>query len=63
MASSIIKGIKKLSKKTDSFFISLGDMPSINYDTYNQLIKCNKNKKWLQNFMEKKIHIDKYDII
>tara|TARA_B100000959_G_scaffold146532_1_gene153846 strand:+ start:1010 stop:1597 length:588 start_codon:yes stop_codon:yes gene_type:complete len=45
MASSIIKGIKKLSKKTDSFFISLGDMPSINYDTYNQLIKCNKNKK------------------
>jgi len=45
IASSIIKGIKKLSKKTDSFFISLGDMPSINYDTYNQLIKCNKNKK------------------
>jgi len=45
MASSIKKGIKKLSKKTDSFFISLGDMPSINYDTYNQLIKCNKNKK------------------
>jgi len=45
IASSIKEGIKKLSKKTDSFFISLGDMPSINYDTYNQLIKCNKNKK------------------
>ena len=45
MASSIKKGIENLSGKTDAFFISLGDMPSINYDTYNQLIKCNKNKK------------------
>ena len=34
IASSIKKGIENLSKKTDAFFISLGDMPSINYNTY-----------------------------
>ena len=45
MASSIKKGINNLSEKTDAFFISLGDMPSISYDTYNQLIKCYKNRK------------------
>tara|TARA_B100000029_G_scaffold252512_1_gene249423 strand:+ start:2326 stop:2907 length:582 start_codon:yes stop_codon:yes gene_type:complete len=45
MASSIKKGIKNLSKKTDSFFISLGDMPSIKHATYDHLIKSNKNKK------------------
>ena len=45
MASSIKKGINNLSEKTDAFFISLGDMPSISYGTYNQLIKCYKNRK------------------
>ena len=45
MASSIKKGINNLSEKTTAFFISLGDMPSISYDTYNQLIKCYKSKK------------------
>ena len=45
MASSIRKGVENLSKKTDAFFISLGDMPSINYDTYDQLIECKKNQK------------------
>ena len=45
MASSIKKGIKNLSDKSDAFFISLGDMPSINFKTYNHLIKFNKNKK------------------
>ena len=45
MASSIKKGINNLSEKTDAFFISLGDMPSISYNTYNHLIKYNKDKK------------------
>ena len=45
IASSIKKGIENLSKKTDAFFISLGDMPSINYDTYNKLIEYKKNQK------------------
>ena len=45
MASSIKKGVENLSKKNDSFFISLGDMPSISYDTYDQLIKCKTNQK------------------
>ena len=45
MASSIKKGVENLSKKTDAFFISLGDMPSINYNTYDQLIKYKKNQK------------------
>ena len=45
MASSIKKGVENLSKETNAFFISLGDMPSINYDTYDQLIECKKNQK------------------
>ena len=45
MSSSIKKGIKNLSEKNEAFFISLGDMPSINYNTYNHLIKYNKDKK------------------
>ena len=45
MASSIKKGIKNLSDKSEGFFISLADMPSIKSETYNHLIKFNKNKK------------------
>tara|TARA_Y100000590_G_scaffold467330_1_gene645860 strand:+ start:899 stop:1480 length:582 start_codon:yes stop_codon:yes gene_type:complete len=45
ISSSIKKGIKNLSEKNEAFFISLGDMPSINYNTYNQLIKYSKDKK------------------
>ena len=44
ISSSIKKGIKNLSEKNEAFFISLGDMPSINYNTYNQLIKYSKDK-------------------
>ena len=42
MASSIKKGIENLSNKSDAFFISLGDMPSINYETYNLLINIGR---------------------
>jgi len=44
MASSIKVGINNLSKKTESFFICLGDMPMINKKIYNHLISY-KNKK------------------
>ena len=44
MSSSIKTGINHLSKNTEAFFICLGDMPMINSDIYNQLIKS-KNQK------------------
>ena len=44
MASSIKTGIDNLSDKTEAFFICLGDMPMINSDVYNQLIKSRSQK-------------------
>ena len=44
MASSIKVGLNHLSEKTEAFFICLGDMPMVNYDIYNELIKL-RNKK------------------
>ena len=44
MASSIKIGIDNLSPKTQAFFICLGDMPMVNKNIYNLLIKS-KNKK------------------
>ena len=45
MASSIKEGLKHLSKKTEYFFISLGDMPNISKQIYNSLIKSRNNNK------------------
>ena len=45
MASSIKAGLNHLSKNTDAFFICLGDMPMVNHDIYNQLIKSKDNKE------------------
>ena len=45
MASSIKTGLNNLSEKTEAFFICLGDMPMINQDVYNQLIKSRNNKE------------------
>jgi molybdenum cofactor cytidylyltransferase len=45
MASSIKMGLNNLSEKTEAFFICLGDMPMINQDVYNQLIKSRNNKE------------------
>ena len=45
MASSIKMGLNKLSDKTESFFICLGDMPMINHDIYNLLIKSRDKKE------------------
>jgi len=45
MASSIKTGLNHLSEKTEAFFICLSDMPMVNYDIYNQLIKSKDNKE------------------
>jgi len=45
MASSIKTGLNNLSKKTEAFFICLGDMPMVNHDIYNQLIKSKDNNE------------------
>jgi len=45
MASSIKAGLKHLSNKTEAFFICLGDMPMINHNIYNQLIKSKNSKE------------------
>ena len=45
MASSIKAGLNHLSKNTDAFFICLGDMPMVNHNIYNQLIKSKDNKE------------------
>jgi len=44
MASSIKTGLNSLSKNTETFFICLADMPLVNFNVYNHLIKS-KNQK------------------
>ncbi|MAH54290.1 MAG: nucleotidyltransferase family protein [Pelagibacteraceae bacterium] len=44
MASSIKAGLNHLSNNTEAFFICLGDMPMVNTDIYNQLIKSRNQK-------------------
>ena len=44
MASSIKAGLSHLPKNTEAFFICLGDMPMVNSDIYNQLIKSRNQK-------------------
>ena len=45
MASSIKTGLLHSSEKSEAFFICLGDMPLVNHNIYNQLIKSKDNKK------------------
>jgi len=45
MASSIKTGINHLSEETEVFFICLGDMPMVNKNIYNLLIKSKNNKE------------------
>jgi len=44
ISSSIKVGLSHLSKNTEAFFISLGDMPMVNSNIYNQLIKSRNQK-------------------
>ena len=62
MASSIKTGIDNLSDKTEAFFICLGDMPMVNQNIYNKMIKTklNYNKKLKPNF-KKEIFIPTYE--
>ena len=48
MSSSIKKGLNNINKKSEAFFICLGDMPNVNQNIYNKLIKSryNYNKKF-----------------
>ena len=48
VASSIKIGLENISKKSEAFFICLGDMPNVNQNIYNKLIKSrnNYNKKF-----------------
>ena len=45
MSSSIKIGLNNLSEKTEVFFICLGDMPMVNQNTYNHLIKSRNDKE------------------
>ena len=47
ISSSIKKGLNHISEKSEAFFICLGDMPDVNQNIYNKLIKAryNYNKK------------------
>ena len=45
MASSIKTGLNHLSEETEVFFICLGDMPMVNKNIYNLLIKSKNNKE------------------
>jgi molybdenum cofactor cytidylyltransferase len=43
MASSIKAGLNQVSTKTMNFFICLADMPNVNQNIYNKLIKAKNN--------------------
>ena len=45
MASSIKTGLNLLTEQTEAFFICLGDMPMVNHNVYNQIIKFYKKKE------------------
>ena len=45
MATSIKTGLNHLSEETESFFICLGDMPMVNKDIFNLLIKSKNNRE------------------
>ena len=45
IASSIKAGLNHLSNNTEAFFICLGDMPMVNQEVYNLLIRSRNNKE------------------
>jgi molybdenum cofactor cytidylyltransferase len=62
VTSSIQTGLKFISKKAEAFFICLGDMPNVNQNIYNKMIKAkyNYNKKLKPN-LKKEIIIPNYN--
>ena len=62
MASSIKIGLNHISQKSEAFFISLGDMPMINQNIYNKLIKSRyKYNKNLKPDLKKEIFVPTYE--
>jgi len=62
MASSIKAGLNSISKKSEAFFICLGDMPNVNQNIYNKLIKAKyKYNKKLKAEHKKKIIVPTYE--
>ena len=61
MSSSVKVGLESISKKTEAFFISLADMPNVNQNIYNKLIKAKyKYNKKLKLEHKKEIIIPTY---
>ena len=62
ISSSIKIGLENISKKSEAFFISLGDMPDVNQNIYNKIIKTrhNYNKK-LKTNLKKEIFIPTFE--
>jgi molybdenum cofactor cytidylyltransferase len=61
IASSIKIGLKNISTKAEAFFITLGDMPNVNQNIYNKLIKVrDKYNKKLKVKYKKEIAIPTY---
>ena len=62
IASSIKVGLKNISNKADAFFICLGDMPDVNQNIYNKLIKArNSYNKKLKHIFKREIIIPSYE--
>jgi len=62
ISSSIKTGLKNISKKSEAFFISLGDMPNVNQNIYNKLIKSRfKYNKKLKPQHKKEIIIPTFE--
>ena len=58
ISSSIKKGLSNISDKAEAFFICLGDMPNVNQNIYNKLIKTRyKYNKKLVTKKKKEIFI------
>ena len=62
ISSSIKIGLNNISNKSEDFFISLGDMPNVNQNIYNKLIKAKyKYNKKLKVEYKKEIIIPTYE--
>ena len=62
IASSIKIGLDNISIKSEAFFISLGDMPNVNQNIYNKLIKSKlKYNKKLNTKYRKEIIIPTFE--
>jgi len=62
IASSIKTGLINISKNSEAFFICLGDMPKVNQNVYNKMIKVRyKYNKKLKPQYKKEIFIPTYE--